>query len=366
MKTMGRILCVTKRTVLLFAAMWIATMGYCQTDRRVDEADLSSLDALIEELQNEVGMPGLAIAVLRDGKLIYRKESGLANIEHEVAVTEESIFPLYSLTKPFISVGIFSLIESGKLALDDPISKYIDGLPEHWSTIRIEHLLAHTSGLPDMAGENPYIIRDYTKAEATNRVFKMDMQFARGQRYEYNQTNFWLLKEIIEQVSQMSLSDFIIQNQFPNHAGGVLFSSDAREIVRHRVTPYFPWLKGRMLIDLPYTNGDYFYACNGLHLTLNDFILWDQRLQQNELISAASKEVMWKLFPYESDEKQFAHGWEATELKGKRAYGFSGAMTTFYRTYPAEGLSVIFLSNGFANMYNQDAFTERIISQVLD
>ncbi|MEL6355757.1 MAG: hypothetical protein AAFQ37_02375, partial [Bacteroidota bacterium] len=155
-------------------------------------------------------------------------------------------------------------------------------------------------------------------------------------------------------------------NQFPNSStDNVFFSSDAREIVSNRATPYFPWIKGKLMIDLTYTNGDYFYACNGFHLTLNEFVNWNKRLKNNELISEDSKKQMWQLFPYLNSDKAFSYGWEASTFNEKQAFGFSGAMCTFYRIYPSENLSVIFLSNGFSNMYNQDAFTDALVEMVL-
>ena len=217
-----------------------------------------------------------------------------------------------------------------------------------------------------MVGNNPYELRDLNEAEAKERVYGLPLRFDVGVKYDYNQTNFWLLKEVIEKVTEMELSDFIFKTQFPNSTpDNVLFSSDAREIVKNRATPYFPWIKGKLMIDLTYTNGDYFYACNGFHLTLEEFIKWDKRLENNELISEDSKNRMWQLFPYLHSDKSFSYGWEATMINEKRGYGFSGAMSTFYRVYPSENLSIIFLSNGFSKMYNQDAFTDTLVEMIL-
>ena len=327
---------------------------------------IAALDEFLKEAQSQIGMPGVSCAIIENGEVIYKSESGLANIEHGVHITKNSIYPLYSLTKPFIAVGIFSLIEAGKLNLNDSVSKYVDEVPESWSKIKVKHLLSHSSGLPDMVGSNPYELRDLDENAAKKRVFNLPLKFNTGEKYEYNQTNFWLLMEIIEKITNKKLTDFIVKEQFPAaKAENVFFSSDAREIIKNRVTPYFPWIKGKLMIDLTYTNGDYFYACNGFHLTLNEFIGWDKRFQNNELISEDSKKRMWELFQYTSSDKTFTYGWEATELNDVRAFGFSGAMTTFYRIYPAKNISIIFLSNGFSNMYNQDAFTDSLIEIIL-
>ncbi|MCG8330366.1 MAG: beta-lactamase family protein [Chitinophagales bacterium] len=329
--------------------------------------DTVGLNSFLQEAQSQIGMPSISCAVIKNNKIIYRYENGFVNLEHDVKVTNKSIYPLYSLTKPFIAVGVFSLIEKGKLKLSDSISKYVKDVPTSWNGIKIKHLLTHSSGLPDMVGSNPYELRDLSEKEAKERVYSLPLRFTKGEKYEYSQTNFWLLKEIIEQVTQEELSSFILQTQFSKQKSkNVFFSGDAREIIKNRVTPYFPWVKGKLMIDLTYTNGDYFYACNGFHLTLDEFIAWDERLRNNELISEDSKKQMWNLFPYAQSNKTFTYGWEATKLDKKNAYGFSGAMVTFYRVYPTEDLSVIFLSNGFSKMYNQDAFSDELIKLILE
>lgn len=327
---------------------------------------ITEVDNFLNAAQEEVGFPGMSVAIVKDGKLIHRKHYGYANLEHEVPVTDVSLFALYSLTKPVISVGVFSLIEQGEFSADTRIKDVLDELPKAWGKIRIKHLLSHSSGLPDMVGNNPYELQDYTEEEARTRIFDMPIRFDAGTKYEYCQTNFWLLKLIIEKVSGMALADFIKNNQFADAPQGtMLFSNDARDIIKHRVTPYFPWVKGHLAIDLWYVNGEYFQACNGLHLTLDQFLVWDQKLHQNQLISAETKAAMWEAFSYTDDEENFGYGWGIKDVAGLRGYGFSGSMSTVYRVIPQENLSIIFLSNGFSQFYSQDALMQELIMIVM-
>ncbi len=104
-----------------------------------------SLNKFVKGVGDELEMPGLAFAVMKNGELVYRSDHGFANLEHEVALTEQSTFPLYSLTKPFIAVGVFQLIEKGVLSLEDLVSKYVSGLPGSWNDVRVKHLLSHSS-----------------------------------------------------------------------------------------------------------------------------------------------------------------------------------------------------------------------------
>ncbi|MEL6897609.1 MAG: serine hydrolase domain-containing protein, partial [Planctomycetota bacterium] len=98
------------------------------------------LDAYIQRRQSEYGNPGVALAVLRNGQVLHKKYYGFANLEHRVVVSESTSFRLFSLTKPFISVGVFQLMESGKLKIDQPISDFLHDLPPAWRRVEIQHL----------------------------------------------------------------------------------------------------------------------------------------------------------------------------------------------------------------------------------
>ncbi|MEO1451284.1 MAG: serine hydrolase domain-containing protein [Bacteroidota bacterium] len=332
-----------------------------------DEQVRAELDAFVEGITQQCGIPGISMAVIKNGTVLYRRNHGFANLEHEVPISNHSIFPLYSLTKPIVSVSIFQLIESGKLSLEDAISTYLDSLPQSWQQIKIKHLLSHSSGLADMVGKNPYELRDLTEKEARERIYSIPPVSAPGKEYQYMQTNYWLLKNILEKASGSSLSDFIIQQQFPDSLQDqVLFSSDARDIIRHRITPYFPWLKGELCIDLPYTNGDYFLATNGLHVTMDAFIAWDRMLNENKLLSPETRKAMWVSFPYEASDKEFGYGWGKYAHQDSYGYGFSGSMSTIYRTFPEQNLSIIFLTNGFTHMYSQDRLMEGLAAFLLE
>jgi len=323
------------------------------------------LDDFINQVISDVGMPGAAVAVINNGKVIHRNNYGWASIEHEVPVSDRSSFQLYSLTKPIISVAIFKLIEEGVLDLEDDITTHIDGLPKAWSNVKVKHLMTHSTGLPDMFGSNPYELQDLTESQAKQRVFDMSIRFEAGSRFEYNQTNAWLLKELIESVSKEGLEDYIRRTQFTeSDKESMYFLGDAREIVKHKTTSYFPWLKGHLTIDLPYVNGEYFYAGNGLHVTLNELIKWDQQFTANQLISKRTKEIMWTPFPYANDDEIFASGWNIHRTNANYSYGFTGSSVTMYRTIPEKELSVIFLANGFTNNYSQHALMDEIIRLV--
>ena len=248
-----------------------------------NRAIAQDIDAYVRGVMDAYEIPGVSLAIVKDGNIIHQNNYGYANLEHRVPISNSSIFRVYSLTKLFVAVSVFQLIEEDKLSLEDPISMYVPSLPSNWQAIQIKHLLSHSSGLPDMAPIPEF--QDLTKAEAKARVFSQHIKFQPGESYDYNQTGFWLLKEIVEQATDMSLQDFIISTQFDVDPDTVFFSADSRDIIHNRATAYFPFVKGYQTIEHPYLQGDYAYAMNGLNITLNEFINWDERLRDHQLIS---------------------------------------------------------------------------------
>lgn len=343
--------------------LWLCSTLVCaQSETNVR---ISELDQMMKEVMDVVGFPGVALAVIKDGEVIHRANYGYASLEHQVPISDKSTFQLYSLTKPIIAVSIFQYVEDGKLNLEDNIVDHISGLPSSWNTVKIEHLLTHCSGLPDMFGRNPYEFQHLSEQEAKNRIYNLPIIFAPGETYEYNQTNSWLLKEVIETVSGKSLEQHIRQSQFAEaEKSEVYFLSDAREIVKYKTTSYFPWLKGHLTIDLPYVNGPYFLAGNGLHLSLDQFITWDKKFRSNELLKAKTKHLMWEPYTYTDDHKIFSYGWNIHKSELGKGYGFTGSSVTMYRHVPELDLSVIFLANGFENNYSQHLLMDQIIRLV--
>jgi len=324
----------------------------------------SDINHYINHIMERHQIPGVALAIIKDGSVIHRENYGMASLEHNVPITEKSIFRLYSLTKPFIAVGIFQLIEENKLSLDDAVSTYINDLPDAWNSVQIKHLLSHSSGFPDMAPIPKF--QDLSEDEAKKIVFNEPIRFMPGEKYDYNQTNFWLLQRIIEKVTNQKLEDYILQYQFgqKEESKEVFFSSDSRDIISNRVTPYFPFATGRRIIEHSYLQGKYFYAANGLNITLNEFIKWDDSLNRNTLIAKALKSKMWEAFNYSNRDQKFTYGWDQHKVNNHLSFGFSGSFVTAYRNFPRDNMSIIFLSNGLGYWYNIENIINHIASLV--
>jgi CubicO group peptidase (beta-lactamase class C family) len=313
------------------------------------------IDQYLAEVVGKYNMPGISVAVIKNDKIIHRNNYGKANIEYDVPVSDKSIFRIYSLTKTIIVTGAFQLIEQNKLGLEDPISKYLPDLPATWNSVQIKHLVTHSSGLPDIVN-----YEQLPENEAREKVFADAIQFGKGEKYEYNQTNFWLLQKIIETVSKQNIETFIIENQFSDQTtnNGVFFSTDSRDIFLNRVTPYDNF-SGKMQIGLS-NNGSYLSSCNGINITMDEFVKWDSKLNRNKLINEKSKNKMWELFPFSKTNHKFTFGWDERIINGHKSYGFSGGRRAAYRNFPKDNLSIIFLANGIGS----DANVEDIVNHI--
>lgn len=318
--------------------------------------------AYINHIIKRHQIPGVSLAIIKNDSILIQEHFGKANLEHNVPLSDSSIFRVYSLTKLPVAVALFQLIEKEKLSLKDEVSKYIDSLPEAWNSVQIQYLITHSSGLPAM---RPFPnLNKLTELEVKNLVFKEPFQFKKGEKYDYNQTNFWLLQKIIEKVSGESLSNFIRKNQFENEKENVFFSSNSKEIILNRVTAYFPFRNGSIEIDHPTLVGNYMLAANGLNITLNQFIKWVKRLQENQLLKPETQEEMWQTFNYKKSDKIFTNGWDKRIINNHISYGFSGSLVTAYRIFPDDDLSIVFLANGLGNYFNIENIINHIASLV--
>lgn len=320
------------------------------------------IDQYINQVKNLYGIPGIALAIIENGNIVYKKNYGKANIEHNVIISDSSIFRIYSLTKPIVATALFQLVEKNKISLNDEISSYLEDLPISWKKVKIKNLLRHSSGLPDIK-RYEHLPEDKAKL----KVYNDSINFIQNSEFQYNQTNYWLLLRIIEKISNQKLEDFIIQNQFANATKqeGIYFSTDSRDIEKNRVTLYTTFNEGKFQIDNPFRKR-YLTGANGLNITLNQFIKWDKRFTDNKLLNESYKNRMWESVVFANDNRKWAYGWNEHNLDNHISYGFSGSMVTAYRNFPKDNLSIIYLSNGFEKRYDVENVIDHLAKMVFN
>ncbi len=175
-----------------------------------------TLDAMLTKLYPK-DAPGAAVIAVRDGKTVLRKGYGMADLELGVPIQPDMVFRIGSMTKQFTAVAILMLVEEGKLAVSDPITKFLPDYPTGGKTITVEHLLTHTSGIKsytDMPDFLANIRKDYKVQELIDHFKGEPMDFAPGERYQYDNSGYFLLGAIIEKASGMSYEAFLKQRIF--------------------------------------------------------------------------------------------------------------------------------------------------------
>jgi hypothetical protein len=220
--------------------------------------------------------PGAAIAVVKDGSIIYKNGYGLSNLEYDIPITPSSIFHITSISKQFTVFSILLLEKQGKLSLDDDIRKYIPEVPDFGTIITLRHLASHTGGLRDqwnllsMAGWRMDNV--ITKEHILKLVSKQkELNFNPGEEYAYCNTGFTLLAEVVSRTSDMSFAEFTEVNIFePLKMNNTLFYDDHEKIVKNRAYSYNSSSDGYKKSVLNYAN----VGATSLFTTVEDLALW--------------------------------------------------------------------------------------------
>ena len=323
-----------------------------------------AVDAYVRSELTARRLPGVALAVVRDGRIVKTAGYGLASLELDVPVTERTVFEIGSISKQIAANAILLLAEDGKLALDDPISRYIEDTPPAWTAITVRHVLNHTAGLPDFDTGNIGFSyrREYTAAEFVALLAAEPLAFAPGDRWSYTNA-FPLLGMIVERVSGQSYTDFVCARIFtPLELDSARFK-DAADVVPHRADGYLfkdgRYRRGEMLrpaVIAP--NG-------GVMIDVRDFAMWDIAVTSGRLLRRESRDAMTAPARL-NDGRTVSHGlgWFIDTFNGHTFGAHWGTTVAGYsaviRRYEADGLTVIMLANLDDGGFGIDAMSKRI------
>jgi len=334
---------IIKTTSIFFLFLFLNISCSNQKKNTTDISLRNDIDNYLQGVMELHNIPGLALAVIKDDKIIYENYFGKASIENNSLVDKSTLFRIFSTTKLITSTGVFHLIQKGKLNLEDEISKYLNEIPAKWQKIKIKNLLSHSSGLPDFIRYKSTL----TDVELMDKLSKDKMEFATGYQFRYNQTNYWLLSQIIEKVTGTTFDEYIIKNQFDNSTDGILFSSNSQENIPNRATRYFYDFKTNEFKKDTNNNGKRGHSGNGINITLKKFIEWNKRLDSNELLNKKTKSKMWTPFEFKNQKDNFMYGWGTYPLNSISSYGFSGGNLAAFRKFTNNNTTIILLSNGY-------------------
>jgi D-alanyl-D-alanine carboxypeptidase len=296
-------------------------------------------------------IPGLALVVSKDGKVVKTGAYGRANLETESPVTRESVFELASLTKQFTAAAVMLLVRDGKVRLDDPLSAYVANTPESWKTITVRHLLTHTAGFPDQfpeEREGTYLMDDST-ANMFATVAGTPLLFPPGTRAQYSDPGYFLLGMVIERASGKPYGTFLAERFFKPLGMTSSHVIDQWAIVKNRVAGY-TMREGKLLngrrdwqVELP--------SHYGVMSTIDDMARWEAALAAGTLLDRASLDQMWKPARL-ADGRQalvfgsaYGFGWMLGDVRGHRSVEHGGFSGTHMLRFPDDGLTVVVLTN---------------------
>jgi D-alanyl-D-alanine carboxypeptidase len=294
--------------------------------------------------------PGATVLVVKNGRAIFRKAYGMADIAKIRPMTPDMSLRIGSLTKQFTATAILMLADQGKLAISDDIRKFLPDYPTQEKTITIEHLLTHTSGIVSYTS-----IRNYA-AGSKNHMAVHEMidyfkdqpkEFESGQRWSYSNSGYFLLGAIIEKTSGLTYADFMAQKIFiPLGMNDTAYEGHERTLVR-RVAGYT--LSKNGVVPSPVVDMSQPYAAGALVSTVDDLARWDAAISSGSLLKQSS----WnKAFtPYKLNDgtaTKYGFGWEIGKLFGLKIASHSGRINGFTSAalrIPGEKLFVVVLSN---------------------
>ena len=211
------------------------------------DSTTNNLEAQIDNIFrgfDNINKPGAAVAVVQNQELVFSKGYGSANLEYNIETTPSTVFHVASVSKQFTVFSILLLEKQGKLSFDDDIRKYIPEVPDFGTTITLRHLASHTSGLRDqwtLLGISGWRFDDViTKEHILNIVAKQkELNFQPGEEYNYCNTGFTLLAEVVARISGKSFNAFTKENIFePLGMNNTQFYDDHERIVKNRAYSY--------------------------------------------------------------------------------------------------------------------------------
>jgi CubicO group peptidase (beta-lactamase class C family) len=308
---------------------------------------LQAIDRLFTDNTDPAG-PGAAVLVMQNGKVVFRKGYGLADLRKKTAVTPTTTFELASVSKPFTALAILILMERGKLGLDDDAHKYVPELPAHdrKRPIRVRDLLQHTSGLSCM-WEITGIRSKNTTADFIKWTARRKLDFPTGSKWGYSSTNYRLLAVIVERVSGKAFPDFLRDEVFGPLGMKHTFVRDPSKLaakgraVGHTAGLFSKYRRDDMSVLLVGEAG--VWSC------LEDLARWERELRRPTLIRKATLEMAWTAGRLDEGKPiPYGLGWFVEPNSYGRKVRHSGGQpgfTTYFLRYPEHDVAVLILTN---------------------
>jgi D-alanyl-D-alanine carboxypeptidase len=294
-------------------------------------ARADKVDDFVKTQMQKQHIPGLSLAVIRDGKVVKAKGYGLASVELSVPATRDTVYELGSITKQFTATALMMLVEEGKVGLDEKVTTCLSDLPDAWAPVTVRHLLTHTSGIKgytEVPDFEKITVSDATPKEVIKTVASFPLQFQPGEKWAYSNTGYFLLGLIIEKASGKPYGDFLQERIFKPLGMTATRTNDLHDLIKNRACGYL-WRDGGQhnadAISMTWP-----FAAGVLVSSVVDMAKWDAALYTERLLKKASLEQMWmpaKLT--DGKPTTYGFGWAIETDAGHRRTSHGGGIPGF-------------------------------------
>ncbi|MDD7913132.1 serine hydrolase [Polaribacter ponticola] len=318
----------------------------------INTGKAQNLESKIDKILNnqfKKNETGVAALVAKNGKVIYRKAFGKANLELDVNMTPNNVFEVGSITKQFTAVSILMLLEEGKLSLEDDITKFIPDYPTNGQKITIHHLLTHTSG-----------IKSYTSMQEFGKVMTLDksplkfidffknepMDFNPGEKYKYNNSGYFILGYIIEKVSGLSYAKFLQERIFDKIDMKNSYFGSHTKLIKNRASGY---QKRDEFSNAQYISLTLPYAAGSVMSTVDDMLKWQTAITGDVFVKESTIDKAFTNYTLNNGDKiNYGYGWSLNEISDIATIEHGGAIPGYLSMgvfVPSKNVYVILFSN---------------------
>lgn len=296
------------------------------------------IDTLIQQTMIEQHIPGLALAIQRGHEVLHQGYYGLVNLEHHIAVNDQTVFEIASVTKLFTAQAVLRLVQAGKIALDDFIMTFLPDLPETWKAITVRHCLAHQSGIPNYTLVETY--GDYTRdakshEQVLDLVRHLPLNFPPGTRHAYDNTGFYLLGLLIEAVSGQAYGDYVRQTTFEPLGMTRTQANNYDTVVAHRAQGYV--YADDAVRNKPFYDTSNTFSAGILLSCVSDLLIWRASLFDDSILNTEMRQLWWTPHPSEAGNElphyQVGLGWFRLDDPVGQFWGHNGGIPGFAASF---------------------------------
>jgi CubicO group peptidase (beta-lactamase class C family) len=316
------------------------------------DARAARVDSLMAALI-DAGDPGAAVAVIRNGAVIHQKGYGLADRQTKRPITASTTFDLASVSKQFTALAIMMLAERKQISYDDPLTRFFPEFPPYATKITVRHLLTHTSGIADYMEvyekRHASSRKEPTSQEARLMLAEIsEPRFEPGAKFEYSNSGYMVLAQIVEKASGQVFPVFMKNNVFvPLGMSSTVVSDQIIAPAPDRAISYASSWLGYRVAD--YSPLNRIYGDGNVNTSTDDMFKWDQALYTDQLVKQSTlAEAFTPVKLNDGSSAPYGFGWRVVDANGLKMLSHGGSWVGFRAhivRIPSERFSVVVLSN---------------------